>query len=681
MMAAVSRRTKTRALLLAMVAFPVLLQAKVEAVGDVSLVRSLQTVSEVRFLQQNSTDTGFNEAQSWEVLRTTLLLYLPTFVVVILLFCRIRQRHPRVYNVRHTVPRLRSPLAETTHGFVSWMWKVMAIPDDDLFEYCGMDAVCLFRILRLGLRLSGVGVFCSIFLIPVYVTASSEESDHDLWIKTTATNVPSGSQRFTATVLTVYIIMGYTMHLVLSEFQWLTLTRQKYLTNKIVRNYTVYVSGIPEQHRSNVALARFFRRVISEDSVVSASVALNIPKLNAAVNRRENLQRQLERAQVLQQDANINNEPLTTSVTTDAGTTIMEAAPAIAHYQEQLKIVQQEIQNLRLSIAARQEEANVCDKASSSWRPAEHASSSIVSSSLFVGSSNNNLVSSGVNKGNTPLALDNKENATWTSEVKLYSDKKDMLFEGVTLGQHDGLPREGSSSSHLTTRRKTDTCTSGDCEPPNAEEDCLDSLAADEVEAETNRCFPNEIPSLGIIDIVSQGITAVGLGGDDEGKPFDAGFVTFTRLSAVTVALQVVHSTTPFQMQVEDAPSPEEVLWSNVGVAHHALQLGKLLAFSITATLCIFWTVPVTFLVSLTEVNALKTSMPFLQDWLVAAPWLEGLLNQVSPMLLSFLDSVVLPLILREVSKFEGVLGLSHLEASLFFKLAAFRVSVAICQV
>ena len=154
----------------------------------------------------------------------------------------------------------------------------------------------------------------------------------------------------------------------------------------------------------------------------------------------------------------------------------------------------------------------------------------------------------------------------------------------------------------------------------------------------------------------------------------DAGFVTFRKLSAVAVALQTVQSTIPFQMDVFEAPSPDQILWKNVGLSNRMLQPRRLIAVSLTILLCLFWTVPVTLLVSLTEINVLKEKFPFLEEWLVAAPWLEALLNQISPLLLSFLNSVVVPVLLRLLSAVEGVIGLSQQEASLFLKLAAFQV-------
>ena len=115
----------------------------------------------------------------WQTLRTTLILYLPAFCFVAVLFCFVRRRYPRVYNVRNSVDRLKCRLAAETYGSVNWTWILMQIPDDELVEQCGLDAVCLCRILRVGLKLALLGCFCALFLIPSYATAASTTTDPD----------------------------------------------------------------------------------------------------------------------------------------------------------------------------------------------------------------------------------------------------------------------------------------------------------------------------------------------------------------------------------------------------------------------------------------------------------------------------------------------------------------------
>jgi hypothetical protein len=161
--------------------------------------------------------------------------------------------------------------------------------------------------------------------------------------------------------------------------------------------------------------------------------------------------------------------------------------------------------------------------------------------------------------------------------------------------------------------------------------------------------------------------------GSGDGTPLDAGFVVFSKLSTTHAALQMIHHPRPFVMDVQEAPMPEDVYWKNVGMPHKAQQIGKLISLGLTGLLCLTWTIPVSFISSLTEVDSLRESVPFIDNMLTKAPWMEVILQQLATLLLLGLN-VFLPVILRFISTFEGHISGSMLEASLFQKVAAFQV-------
>jgi Late exocytosis, associated with Golgi transport/Calcium-dependent channel, 7TM region, putative phosphate/Cytosolic domain of 10TM putative phosphate transporter len=604
-------------------------------------------------------DDYFEESQQdWSVLRTTLFMYIPVAVLLLLLFCLVRRKYPTVYAVRRVVARLYSPLAETSHGFVEWIWKLWLIPERNLLEQCSLDAVCLLRILRLGCRVACIGAICSWFLVPIYVTAPSPppsleyryETD-DTFVVTTTSNVSYGSRRFTATILAAYIIFGATMYMILQEFKWFIARRVDFLTKKTARNYTVYVSGIPPRYRSNEELARFFRRVVSADAVHSAAVVLHIPKLNAATVRQATLQRQLERALVLKALGRVD-EPMATVLKPNLGPNVVERVPAIEHYRAQLEQVRMKIHNLRALIDCKQRASNagiledVMSRLAENLKPTDSCPAIHVES-IAVGTATESLL---CNEGNE-VGIEIADDA--------HREELSDFVDGFAHGERNNVQVDDVSI---------------ECDIP-----CRDNSTMAET-LETRGVASN---SRGMADLASQIARTIGLLGsdDNEGRPLSVGFVTFTKLSAVTVALQLVHSTVPFEMEVVEAPAPDEILWDNIGLENRDLQVGRLLAFASTTAICIFWTVPVTFLVSLTELNALQEKLVFLQRWLEKAPWLASVLNQIAPLLLTFLNAVLLPLILRRVSRLEGVLGMSHLEASLYSKLAAFQVSAIFCPI
>lgn len=154
----------------------------------------------------NATEgNDFTKGTDTQVLRDTLQVYGSLYVVLTALFCILRysSRYNRFFNIRSWVEELQCEIAKTSqYGFVSWMWQVFEIDEEDILEQCGMDGLCFIRILRLGRKLSLTGCFHACWLIPVYATAEeSSETSYltDRLVKITTSNLPSSSPRFLAT--------------------------------------------------------------------------------------------------------------------------------------------------------------------------------------------------------------------------------------------------------------------------------------------------------------------------------------------------------------------------------------------------------------------------------------------------------------------------------------------------
>jgi Late exocytosis, associated with Golgi transport len=113
----------------------------------------------------NSTTTptateSYNDAVT---IRNTLRIYGTLFVVIILVFSYLRQKFPRLYNIRSWVEHIQTPLADRQFGYLSWMYKVYLVTDAEMLDECGMDALCYARVLEFGIRLSVMGMVSFVF--------------------------------------------------------------------------------------------------------------------------------------------------------------------------------------------------------------------------------------------------------------------------------------------------------------------------------------------------------------------------------------------------------------------------------------------------------------------------------------------------------------------------------------
>ena len=238
------------------------------------------------------------------IIRNTLRVYGTVYLACFLAFCFLRQRFNKYYNIRSWVPEMKCNLAVTqTYGFFSWCWKVFYVSDDELLDQIGMDSLCFVRCLRLGTKLSFFGVLQSIWLLPLYYTApQSAQTSYlqDVFVLLSVANLPGASGRFTGTVLAAYLICFYSLYLISKEYDWFIEYRHKYLSQRVPRNYAVYVSGIPNEFRSSYKLADYFRKSSGAQSVFEAHITMEIPKLEAKVARREVVLQKLEHAMALE---------------------------------------------------------------------------------------------------------------------------------------------------------------------------------------------------------------------------------------------------------------------------------------------------------------------------------------------------------------------------------------------
>ncbi len=136
----------------------------------------------------------------------------------------------------------------------------------------------------------------------------------------------------------------------------------------------------------------------------------------------------------------------------------------------------------------------------------------------------------------------------------------------------------------------------------------------------------------------------------------------------------MIHHETPFVFEVMNAPLAKDIFWQNVGLPHKKQQIGFFVAQIFTASLCLFWTVPVAFVSSFSEVESLKKMIPSLETAISKNPFLEPLLAQLNPLLIILLK-MMLPFILSKFCEKEGHISKTELNASLLTKLAIFLVS------
>jgi len=555
--------------------------------------------------------TNFNDS---EVLRNTLILYGGIFVGAIIVFCFVRRLFPSAYNVRNTVHRLKTNLAEDQHGFFSWAWKVWDISEAEFLQECGVDATCYLRILNIGFRLSLVGLFCSIWLLPTYYTAdysSDNEPITDWLVKTTIAHVPSGDNRLYATVFASYVFFLYSMRLVLNEFQWFINIRHQHLRRPIPRHFTVLVRNIPAELeiKSNAMLAAFFRKCFSDDAVLEARLPLTSSNLNRAISMRDRSLADLEHSLALLQKTGERPTHREQLMGMHG-----DEVDSIEYYTQQLEERNAEVSRQMEALEA------------------------IATGSQPLSSSSNGAQT----VSNDPLG--DPQSSSLLESSNETDTKHQSRLAGSEIG-NSAACGPSSGPSHFVAKT-------------------LGTTTAVAKKATTAVTTAATQAATGAVDLVM---------GREDGIPYSAGFVVFSKLSTSNAALQMIHHETPFSMRTLEAPDPEDVVWKNVGRTHKDLQSGKVISIALTVTLCLVWTIPTSFIASLSHAEDAREDVGWLDDLFDKYPNMTVFIELVAPLLLVILNSI-LPAIFGLITRFEGHIGSGTVQASKFIKLAAFMI-------
>eukprot|EP00977_Amphora_coffeiformis_P011714 scaffold2849_cov174-Amphora_coffeaeformis.AAC.5 len=136
--------------------------------SSLELARSLKGSDDDDHVDDDQTGhTSATHYDDSKVLQATILLYGSVLLIIVLVFCWARQRFPRVYQLRKWIennaaadvdrpaPRLRDQEEryQQDKRFLSWIWQINMVRDDQILRKCGMDALCFIRIARFGYKL------------------------------------------------------------------------------------------------------------------------------------------------------------------------------------------------------------------------------------------------------------------------------------------------------------------------------------------------------------------------------------------------------------------------------------------------------------------------------------------------------------------------------------------------
>jgi len=148
-----------------------------------------------------------------------------------------------------------------------------------------------------------------------------------------------------------------------------------------------------------------------------------------------------------------------------------------------------------------------------------------------------------------------------------------------------------------------------------------------------------------------------------EALPRNAVFVEFWTQTQAQSAFQMVTHHQPLHMAPRVVGlSPEEIVWSNMGITWRTLTFRNIIALALVAALIVFWSIPVAVVGSISQISYLTEVAPFLKFINNCPTVILGVITNLLPVvMLSILMSLV-PVIMRIMAKFAGRPTLSLVE-------------------
>ncbi|EQC26351.1 hypothetical protein SDRG_15838 [Saprolegnia diclina VS20] len=275
-----------------------------------------------------SSGSGDEATSPSRAIVTSMKIYLPILVVSVGALELLRRRHPVAFACRRRAGHLATSLASESFGFLEWVVPVAKVSDDAIVELCGLDALVLLRFLRLGRKLATCGILLSIVLLPVYATADWTSSTLDLLDREGITGLRPGDPRLWASLLSMYVLSLYTMHLLLAEYKAFVRRRHAFLSKLDVQQYSVVINDLPRTLRTREALTKYLKYLFPT-SLQAVVLSVECGHLEGLVASRDHFRMKLEHA--LAESARSGDRPL--HIVKTRGT----AVDAIEYFERKLK--------------------------------------------------------------------------------------------------------------------------------------------------------------------------------------------------------------------------------------------------------------------------------------------------------------------------------------------------------
>lgn len=160
--------------------------------------------------------------------------------------------------------------------------------------------------------------------------------------------------------------------------------------------------------------------------------------------------------------------------------------------------------------------------------------------------------------------------------------------------------------------------------------------------------------------------------------PLSSAFITFNQQIAAHLAHNALAHHEPYRMTGRFLEvSQPDIIWGNLSLNPYEQKIRQVAGYAMTAALIIFWIIPVIFVGIVSNIKTVCSSVVFLA-WICKLPTVVvGIISGILPPVLLAVLTMLLPIFLRMIAKFEGVPTKTGVELSLMTRFFIFQVVVS----
>ncbi len=155
-------------------------------------------------------------------------------------------------------------------------------------------------------------------------------------------------------------------------------------------------------------------------------------------------------------------------------------------------------------------------------------------------------------------------------------------------------------------------------------------------------------------------------------RPTNYGFASFEAVPFAHIVARKLEGKSKQGTHFQLAPQPQDIIWPNLTMRDATRTKNKLFGGLLLVVFCFFYTIPLLAVALLANLSALSAYVKFIREWQNNYSILFSAFVGVVPSLLTFTLQLILPIVIRKITSYQGALTHSQADRAVTARYSAF---------